>query len=143
MATRSMIGKQQEDGTIKAIYCHYDGYPEGVGQTLADYYQTSDKVDELLNLGDLSVLRQEIGEKQDFNKPTNEDWSLAYGRDRGEEGTEAKDFIYPGAYLEYARNSCAEFAYIFTPKGWAYWNLRTDEPTRLRSSSDQHHMQNA
>jgi hypothetical protein len=80
-----MIGIQQEDGKIKAIYCHYDGYPEGVGQTLANYYQTTDKVEALLNLGDLSVLRQELGEKQDFNdyKNHDENWCLAYGRDRG------------------------------------------------------------
>jgi hypothetical protein len=45
MSTRSMIGIQQEDGKIEAIYCHYDGYPEGVGQTLADHYQTTDKVE--------------------------------------------------------------------------------------------------
>ena len=131
MATRSMIGKQQEDGTIKAIYCHYDGYPEGVGQTLANYYQASDKVNDLLNLGDLSVLSQEIGGKQNFDKPTSETWCLAYGRDRGEEGTEAKEFTYTGAYLEYARNSCAEFAYIFTSKGWSYWSLSTPEPTLI------------
>lgn len=136
MATRSMIGIQQEDGKVRAIYCHYDGYPEGVGQTLADYYQTTDKVEALLNLGDLSVLSNEIGEKQDFdNRETrNENWCLAYGRDRGEANTEAKDFNYVGAYLEYARNSCAEFAYIFTTNGWAYWNLRTTEPTKLQPS---------
>ena len=136
MATRSMIAKQQEDGTIKAIYCHYDGYPEGVGQTLADYYSTTEKVDALLNLGNLSVLRQEIGEQQNFdNRETHqENWCLAYGRDRGETDQEARAFDYVGAYLEYARNSWAEFAYIFTPKGWAYWNLRTEEPTKLQPS---------
>jgi hypothetical protein len=137
MSTRSMIGIQQEDGKIKAIYCHYDGYPKGVGQTLADHYQTTDKVEALLNLGDLSVLRQELGEKQDFNdyKNHNENWCLAYGRDRGEANTEAKEFNYVGAYLEYARNSCAEFAYIFTPKiGWAYWDLHTPKPTKIKSS---------
>ena len=137
MSTRSMIGIQQENGKIKAIYCHYDGYPEGVGQTLANYYQTTDKVEALLNLGDLSVLRQELGEKQDFNdyKNHNENWCLAYGRDRGLTDAEAKEFIYAGEYLEYARGSCAEYAYIFTPKiGWAYWALNTPTPTKIKPS---------
>ena len=137
MSTRSMIGIQQEDGKIEAIYCHYDGYPEGVGQTLADHYQTTDKVEALLNLGDLSVLRQELGEKQDFNdyKNHNENWCLAYGRDRGEPNTEAKTFDYIGAFLEYARGSWAEYAYIFTlANGWAYWSLTTPEPTVIKPS---------
>jgi len=137
MSTRSMIGIQQEDGKIRAIYCHYDGYPKGVGQTLANYYQTTDKVEALLNLGDLSVLRQELGEKQDFNdyKNHNENWCLAYGRDRGEVNSEAKEFDYVGAYLEYARSSWAEYAYIFTPKiGWAYWALSTPTPTKIKPS---------
>ena len=132
-----MIGLQQEDGKIRAIYCHYDGYPEGVGQTLADYYATTERVEALLDLGNLSYLRQELGEKQDFNnrKTHNENWSLAYGRDRGETEQEAQEFDYVGGYLEYARNSWAEFAYIFTPKkGWAYWNLRTTEPTQIKSA---------
>jgi hypothetical protein len=131
-----MIGKQEQDGTIRAIYCHYDGYPEGVGQTLANYYTAEAKVDALLNLGNLSVLSNEIGEQQDFNnrETRNENWCLAYGRDRGELNQGAQVFDYTGAYLEYARNSWAEFAYIFTPNGWAYWNLRTTEPTRLQPS---------
>jgi len=136
VSTRSMIGIQQEDGKIRAIYCHYDGYPEGVGQTLANYYRTTEQTEALLDLGNLSYLRQELGEKQDFNKREthNENWSLAYGRDRGETEQEAKLFDYVGEYLEYARNSWAEFAYIFTPKGWAYWNLRTTEPTQIKSA---------
>ena len=27
MATRSRIAKQNPDGTIKSVYCHWDGYP--------------------------------------------------------------------------------------------------------------------
>jgi hypothetical protein len=34
MATRSVIGYMQEDGTYLGVYCHYDGYPSGVGRTL-------------------------------------------------------------------------------------------------------------
>ena len=36
MSTRSYIGKKHNDDTFTAIYCHFDGYPEGVGQTLVD-----------------------------------------------------------------------------------------------------------
>ena len=38
MATRSLICNAQEDGTIQAIYCHYDGNPEHVGKLLVVNY---------------------------------------------------------------------------------------------------------
>ena len=92
MATRSHIGKQLENGQIKYIYCHWDGYPKHNGAILKEHYTTEAKVDELLALGDLSSLGEEIGEKQDFdNISTHKDgWCLAYGRDRGEENIEAR-----------------------------------------------------
>ena len=34
MATRSVIGYIQEDGSFIGCYCHYDGYPKGVGLAL-------------------------------------------------------------------------------------------------------------
>jgi calcineurin-like phosphoesterase family protein len=91
MATRSRIGKQLEDGSIKFIYCHWDGYPEHNGVILKEHYTTDAKVDELLALGDLSSLGEEIGEQQDFNilSTHNDKWCLAYGRDRGEKNVEA------------------------------------------------------
>jgi hypothetical protein len=34
MATRSVIGYMQADGSFIGCYCHYDGYPSGVGSNL-------------------------------------------------------------------------------------------------------------
>jgi hypothetical protein len=34
MATRSVIGYMQADGSYIGCYCHYDGYPSGVGLNL-------------------------------------------------------------------------------------------------------------
>ena len=36
MSTRSRIGMINPDGSVSSIYCHFDGYPEGVGKTLHD-----------------------------------------------------------------------------------------------------------
>lgn len=38
MSTRSAIGQviNKEEGIIRAVYCHFDGYPSGVGQTLLE-----------------------------------------------------------------------------------------------------------
>ena len=76
MATRSYIGKLNPDNTVSYIYCHYDGYPEHNGVILQEHYSTPFKVDQLLALGDLSVLGEVIGEKQDFDNYStrNNNW---------------------------------------------------------------------
>ncbi len=91
MATRSLIGKQNTDGTITSIYCHFDGYPEHNGVILQEHYSTPVSVGELLALGNLSVLAEQIGDKQEFDKPRlSKNWCLAYGRDRGESNQHAQ-----------------------------------------------------
>jgi hypothetical protein len=89
MATRSNIGKKLPDGSIRYIYCHFDGSENGVGATLKKHYLDEAKIDALLNLGSLSSLGAEIGEKHNFNQEPKGDLCRAYGRDRGEEDTEA------------------------------------------------------
>jgi len=102
VSTRSRIGIIRQADTpaavIESIYCHFDGYPEGVGQTLLDHWSTEERINELIALGDLSVLGEVIGEKHDFdshsgylhdgtydpNSPGQKGWCLAYGRDREE-----------------------------------------------------------
>lgn len=114
MATRSNIAVQQEDGSFLYIYVHNDGYYEGVGQTLLDHYGDIAKARELVALGDLSVVGEEIGEKHDFDEPrwdwalkvkTPETlaraaligtWTLAYGRDRGETNIEPRSIAADG-----------------------------------------------
>jgi len=56
MGTRSRIGIEQPDGTIRSFYCHWDGYPEGVGAALLTGYGEREKVQELVALGDRSSL---------------------------------------------------------------------------------------
>jgi hypothetical protein len=108
MATRSLIGKLNSDNTVSYIYCHFDGYPEHNGVILQEHYDTPFKVDHLLALGDLSVLGEVIGEKQDFNNYStrNNNWCLAYGRDRGESGVEMRtvsqdEFFNSRDYVDY------------------------------------------
>ena len=56
MSTRSLICKELPSGKFRTIYCHYDGYLEHNGEILCDVYDTPEKVDKLLDLGDLSQL---------------------------------------------------------------------------------------
>ena len=60
MATRSAIGVRTHDGKIKAVYCHWDGYIEGVGATLLNFYKDVFKVHQLLDKGHISSLESTI-----------------------------------------------------------------------------------
>jgi hypothetical protein len=88
MATRGTVGIKNADGSITSIYTHWDSYPSHNGKILKEHYTTEDKVRQLMQLGNLSVLGAEIGEKQNFDAHV-QGWCLAYGRDRGEEQQEA------------------------------------------------------
>lgn len=60
MSTRSRIAVMQETGEIRSIYCHYDGSPKSNGQTLLTYYNTEGQANELINLGNLSSLHENL-----------------------------------------------------------------------------------
>lgn len=47
MSTRSLIGKYDSTG-VKYVYCHFDGYPEGVGAALVKNFNSEGKVDKLI-----------------------------------------------------------------------------------------------
>ncbi len=97
MATRSTIAMEQPDGKVMQVYCHWDGYLENNGRILQEHYTDRAKVLALMMLGDISSLRTEIGMAHDFDaryddKDPKASWTVAYGRDRGESGTEARVF---------------------------------------------------
>ena len=58
MSTRSRIAIQKEGGEVVSIYCHFDGYIEGVGRTLKAHYNDKDKALNLIEGGDISVLKK-------------------------------------------------------------------------------------
>ena len=82
MSTRSYIGRLTEDKQVFFVYCHFDGYPSGVGTTLREYYDRPEDVIKLLSFSDISVLA-----------PTVEQ-SFFYGRGRKEPGTEQQQITY-------------------------------------------------
>ena len=114
MATSSTIGIRNEDGTVTAIYCHWGGYIDYNGMILKDHYTTTDKIRELISLGSISRLGPEVGEKQDFDKPTNKNWCLVSGRDRGETDTEAKTY----ASIQQWQKHGEEYDYLWDGSEW-------------------------
>lgn len=104
MATRSTIALEYPNGEIRQIYCHWDGYLSNNGKILVESYNDAGKVNELMDLGSLSSLNAEIGVKHPFDAPefgtpeydkfkeTYGNMCFAYGRDRGEEDTDAQKY---------------------------------------------------
>ena len=86
MSTNATIAINRKDGTRTAIYLHWDGYIEGAGTTLQLAFNTADKVEELLKLGDLSVLHYDLEptEEHGFGHPQR-GVCVAYHRDGGEQ----------------------------------------------------------
>jgi len=72
MATRSTIAMKTEDGKVRAIYCHWDGYVGYNGKMLMGEYTDPSKVKQLIDLGDISSLRKDIGEKHPFDRNYDE-----------------------------------------------------------------------
>lgn len=120
MATRSFIAMEKPDGSYKAIYCHWDGYPGNNGKILLEHYQAPSKVEALIALGGLSTLGKEIGQEHPFpeagQERTHEDWCLAYCRDRHEDYRQSR-VASLGGLSQAAYDSDAEWIYIFTLKG--------------------------
>lgn len=124
MATRSNIAIVNQDKSISSIYCHWDGYPEYVGKLLLNHYTTSDIVNELLNLGNLSNLDKNVNptDIHTFDKP-EEGVCVAYGRERGEKDQEAIVFEDLGEFEDSASNSWADYQYLFEDGKWSYRNV--------------------
>jgi hypothetical protein len=123
MGTRSYIGVECEDG-IRAIYCHWDGYPEHNGRILQEHYTDFLKVCTLINNGDLSSLRENIEPTAEHTFDTPQDnVCVYYGRDRGEEGCEFRMFPHVADFTEGARESWAEYAYLFQNGQWITFKI--------------------
>ena len=124
MATRSNIAIVNQDKSISSIYCHWDGYPEYVGKLLLNHYTTSDIVNELLKLGNLSNLDKNVNptETHTFDKP-QDGVCVAYGRERGEKDQEAIVFEDLGEFEDSASNSWVDYQYLFDNGKWSYRNV--------------------
>jgi hypothetical protein len=89
MSTNAFIGIR-ENNSITYIYNHSDGYVEYLGRMLLEHYNSEEKAKALVELGDVSVVKEKLAPAEgtvhsfDYDK-RQEGVSVFYGRDRGEE----------------------------------------------------------
>jgi len=134
MGTRSTIALEFADGTVQQVYCHWDGYLSNNGQILQEHYSDPFKLRELIDLGDLSSLRPEVGASHPFSQfdttMTTEQFDALYGnmctfygRDRKETGVGAKKFKDYADYIE--NHQYEEYEYILRQvEGKAVWFVK-------------------
>lgn len=99
MATRSTIAILRTNGSVRSVYCHWDGNLNGVGKTLFENYPHEHQVERLLVGGEMSSLGKDID-------------STAYYADRGED-TPAKEHPDVAAYKSYIDPTWHEFNYLW------------------------------
>jgi hypothetical protein len=121
MGTRSAIGYKTQEGKIRAVYCHWDGYVSNNGRILQESYQAAYKIARLIEQGDMSSLAAEpmptAGSGHSFNTP--EDGVVTYyGRDRGETGVETKEFANVDEFETEMSYAGCEYFYVFNGREW-------------------------
>ena len=130
MATRSRIAIEDQDGKVRSIYCHWDGYPSHHGPILLEHYTTQEKVESLIALGSISSLAPETeipeGVTHSFDNPTK-GIVVAYHRDREED-------LAIGVHSNveaFIKSDVEQYGYVFTAAGeWLFVNGNIDSSTR-------------
>ena len=131
MSTNSRIGIRLPDDSILSVYHHWDGYPEWLGVTLNQQYNTREKIEELIDGGNMSSCYTDSGWDLDEKR----EYAPLYYTDRGEslEDNAPKLSKNEKEFLVTTDKCCGEFAYIFELNntwrciGLDFWNPETKE----------------
>jgi hypothetical protein len=96
------------------VYCHWDGHIETNGVILNNNYNTKDKVEALIELGNLSSLDKTL------------ETTVAYARDRGEDSHQAT-YSNVEELFEDGFGDIVEYVYCFTKDGiWLVGTLESN-----------------
>lgn len=125
MSTRSTIAMEYEDGSIRQVYCHWEGFIEYNGKLLLEHYSDRAKLQQLLDLGDLSRLGINLGVKHNFLEITGD--CTFYGRDRNDRDTQAEYYKDFNIFINKA--GFEEFNYLLRTDG--VWYVSKDNTTKF------------
>ena len=119
MATRSRIGLLIQTGHVLSVYHHWDGYPEWLGVTLKAKFNTREKIEELIDGGDMSS----CDSNDDWDRKELGETAPLYYNDRGDKteprlDTTIEDYLAKGE----------QYAYLFENDEWVCYDLHGDEP---------------
>lgn len=104
MSTRSNIGIENEDGSVTYVYCHYDGYPSGVGKDIVNMSRREARA--LINRGDMSC----VGEH--YHETRSEPWEDVCAQSAT-------------SIADYAQKADNDYAYVINRHGtWKFKSYR-------------------
>ena len=118
MATRSRIGLRLADDSILSVYHHWDGYPQWLGVTLRDKFNTKEKVAELIDGGDMGSCYSD----NEYNEETQEFEKIDprptyYGGDDNSP-------VLSKNFDEFTRIDCwQEYSYVFVKDRWEAYSI--------------------
>lgn len=125
MSTRSLIAIKKNN-SYHSVYCHFDGYPEHNGKILLENYSQLDRVEELIEHGNMSILGKYIHPASD--KPHNfnnrqDNVCVFYHRDRKEPYNSSKHYWSEESFMGECSNGI-DFVYYFDTENnkWYYSN---------------------
>jgi hypothetical protein len=125
MSTRGRIAIELKDGSVLSIYSHWNNSPEHNGCILRTHYNTREKVEALVDLGDISALWTNVGWN---NETLPETGPLPYSS-RGEDcpprlDADLCEYLLP--------DGCEEYHYIFTQNNqWVCYDMHQFDNTKL------------
>lgn len=117
MGTASMIGIYNDDGSVTATYCHYDGYLSYNGQLLVQSYNTAETAKAVANAGYLSGLTSDLDHDLRAAVHQNEEPKVY---------NSVKTFLECGD-----KHAGADYLYLFDGEAWFYTDTYT--PRKKRS----------
>lgn len=130
MGTRSTITARLSDGSYRAVYCHWDGYPKypGVGWMLQQHYNSQELAEKVTSLGALSSVGDSWRPPPEYmGKTPTPKHTVAYHREYGEPWDKCK----PGLGATYeaavaaAQVGVQEYNYLWNGSAW---QLISDDP---------------
>lgn len=101
MSTHASIGVQQQDGSVKGVFVHWDGGLEYTGEKLKNFYSDEDIANELVSKGDMSFLGRTF-DTCDF---------------KGDQGSGIQVCDYR-TVRDWMENEQQEYNYLFTDNEW-------------------------
>ena len=129
MGTRSRIGIQLSDDSILSVYHHWDGYPEWLGRILNTHYNSKNKVEELIDGGDMSVCwTDDHFCNSDGKIEKKAEYGPQYYSQRGEDcpprlDNDLCEYLLP--------DNSEEFAYVFRNDKWVCYNMHSFDYRKL------------
>ena len=133
MATNAFIGFR-ENNSITYIYNHSDGYLEYLGKMLIKHYNSEEKAKALVNLGDVSVVKEKLAPEEGTTHTFDnrqEGVLVFYNRDRGENWDDIQPIRIENTVFENPDYTIVyiyvydveEQAWLFTRNGKDFENL--------------------